>query len=218
MQNTRKTLLEVASDIFAQKGYTAATTREICLAANTNITSIHYHFKNKAGLYRAIFSEPLQQLPFPALKIDVYEGCIVRDIFVEFYKQLLKPFTKNGDQHPKIFRRIHELINREQFEPTGLVNDLLMLPAKNIHEPLNNILCHFLQIAAPDKELHRLAFCLIGIGFALLHPKHVVKYYAPELLNEPDWEKNMFSQLAFYAEAMINAEIERRKVEKNNLH
>lgn len=213
MQTTRNTLLDVAAEIFVRKGYTAATTREICLAANTNITAIHYHFKNKAGLYRAIFSEPQQKMPFPLLKIANFQNLSLQEIFSEFYRQLLRPFVKNSQQPPRIFHLIHELVNREQVEPTGLVDDLLILPAKNIHEPLNIILCHLLQLETPDSELHRLAFTIVGMGFSLVHPRHIVKYYAPELITNDDSQQQMYSRLAFFAEAIINAEIVRRKKE-----
>lgn len=53
-----------------------------------------------------------------------------------FYRQLLQPFIKTTHYPPRLFHRIHELMNREQFEPTGLVDNLLTLPAKNIHEPI----------------------------------------------------------------------------------
>ena len=211
MQTTRNALLDVAAEIFVRKGYTAATTREICLAANTNITAIHYHFKNKAGLYRAIFSEPQQKMPFPALQIANYQDRSLADVFCEFYRQLLRPFVRNGHQPPRIFHLIHELVNREQVEPTGLVDDLLILPAQNIHDPLNAILCHYLQLEAPDKELHRLAFTIVGMGFSLVHPRHIVKHYAPELISDEMWEQQMYSRLAFFAEALVKAELALRK-------
>ncbi|WP_319532366.1 CerR family C-terminal domain-containing protein [uncultured Cohaesibacter sp.] len=52
-ETTRTALIRSAFDLFADKGYVAASTREIAAAANTNIASITYHFGGKAGLRMA---------------------------------------------------------------------------------------------------------------------------------------------------------------------
>lgn len=212
MLTTRERLIEEAAVIFSEKGYTAATTREICHAADTNITSIHYHFKNKAGLYRAIFSEPLKTMPFPKLELNKLSERSRQQILAEFYRQLLQPFLDDIPKHmPKIHHLIHELIKREQFEPSGLVDDLIVLPVIHIHQPLNELLCSCLQLDTPDEELHRLAFVIVGIGFSMIHPRHIIKYYAPELVSGANWQDEMLSRLAFFADAMISAEIIRRQ-------
>ena len=49
---TRQRLLEAAEEIFAEKGFEAATTREICERAGVkNIGAINYHFQGKERLY-----------------------------------------------------------------------------------------------------------------------------------------------------------------------
>ena len=50
---TKNALIEAAFQLFAEKGFTATSTREIAAAANTNIASITYHFSGKAGLRTA---------------------------------------------------------------------------------------------------------------------------------------------------------------------
>lgn len=49
---TRQRLLESAEEVFAEKGYEAATTREICERAGVrNVGAINYHFQGKERLY-----------------------------------------------------------------------------------------------------------------------------------------------------------------------
>ena len=50
---TRQSLLLAALQLFGEKGFDAASTRELAAAANANIGSIAYHFGGKAGLYLA---------------------------------------------------------------------------------------------------------------------------------------------------------------------
>ncbi len=48
-------ILRAAESIFAEKGYHAATMREVAHAAGVGLSLVVYHFKAKDGLYRAIF-------------------------------------------------------------------------------------------------------------------------------------------------------------------
>jgi len=57
--DTKYRIIEAAGEIFAEKGYEAATVREICDAAEVNIASIKYHFGGKEQLYLAVFQESL---------------------------------------------------------------------------------------------------------------------------------------------------------------
>ena len=49
--DSRKQLLDVSLKLFAQKGYTATTIREIVDAAGTTAPTLYYYFGNKEGLY-----------------------------------------------------------------------------------------------------------------------------------------------------------------------
>lgn len=51
---TRQRLLKAGTRIFAEKDYSAVTTRELADAARANQAAIVYHFRNKEGLYLAV--------------------------------------------------------------------------------------------------------------------------------------------------------------------
>ena len=57
-EETRWRLLQAAAEVFAEVGYHAATTREICRRAGVNLASIHYYYGDKAELYREVFRLP----------------------------------------------------------------------------------------------------------------------------------------------------------------
>ena len=55
--DARMRLLDAALALFAEQGFAKTSTREIALAAQVNIASISYYFGDKAGLYRAVWSD-----------------------------------------------------------------------------------------------------------------------------------------------------------------
>jgi AcrR family transcriptional regulator len=54
---TRSTILDVAGQVFAERGYADATSKEICARAGVNIASVNYHFGSRDGLYKAVLVE-----------------------------------------------------------------------------------------------------------------------------------------------------------------
>lgn len=51
---TTERILEVATKMFAEKGFDGTSTKEICRAAGVNVAAIHYHFESKENLYVAV--------------------------------------------------------------------------------------------------------------------------------------------------------------------
>ena len=53
IDDTRQRLIDAAGAIFAEKGYEAASVRDICQQASANIAAVNYHFGDKRSLYIA---------------------------------------------------------------------------------------------------------------------------------------------------------------------
>ncbi len=51
MDDTRQKLIDVAGQLFSEKGFEATTVREVCQLAGVNIAAINYHFGDKERLY-----------------------------------------------------------------------------------------------------------------------------------------------------------------------
>jgi AcrR family transcriptional regulator len=54
---TRLHLLETAGQVFAERGFADATSKEICERAGTPMASVNYHFGSRDALYEAVLIE-----------------------------------------------------------------------------------------------------------------------------------------------------------------
>lgn len=59
---TKERILEAAEEVFAERGFEGASTREIAAKAQVNISSLHYHWASKDALYIAIVARVLDSL------------------------------------------------------------------------------------------------------------------------------------------------------------
>jgi AcrR family transcriptional regulator len=60
--DTRAALIDAAITHFGRRGFDAVTTRELAAAAQTNVSSIKYHFGGKEELYRAALESVVAEI------------------------------------------------------------------------------------------------------------------------------------------------------------
>src|ERR1700742_2745267 len=71
-RSTREQLLEVAGVVFSEKGFAAATSKEICERGGANSAAVVYHFGGLENLYREVIQEARSRLaPSEALAAAV---------------------------------------------------------------------------------------------------------------------------------------------------
>jgi AcrR family transcriptional regulator len=201
---SRERLLLAAMRLFAERGFANTSTREIALAAGTNVASISYYFGDKAGLYRAAFTEPA---PHPQDDIATFAAAdaTLRESLAAFYGALLAPL-KQGD----LARLCMRLWLREMLEPTGLWHEQIDHGIGPAHAGLMRVLGRHLGVAEPGDDIARLAFCIVGLALQLMVTRDVVDQLHPQLLaNEPAID-TWLARLVDYAEAIVDAEKARR--------
>lgn len=206
-QNTadaRQRLLLAATQIFADKGYALASTREICKLAEVNVAAIHYYFGDKASLYREVFRIPEQVLQLPAELDD--PALSTHEAMQAWYSHLMS-FAAFPDKATQL----RLLILREQMQPSGVL-DLGQAELLNPwHHKLVRFLAPRLGADTADVELHHLAFSLVGIAMVLFVERAAVIELAPGLLDDAMQLQKTVQRLARHGSALIDAEILRRR-------
>jgi len=69
MADRRKEILLAAARLFAEKGFEAASVREICRAAGANVASVNYYFRSKEKLYEEVFRYLYESLGRPFMEL-----------------------------------------------------------------------------------------------------------------------------------------------------
>lgn len=112
---TKEKVLQIATKQFAEKGFDGTTIRDITTLADTNVSSINYHFGSKEDLFSEIvkkFSENFRRfgsLLRPAKSFDEFK------ILLEmFFRQMLELATNEIDS-VELFFNEHGLIMRKYF-------------------------------------------------------------------------------------------------------
>ncbi|MGZ5074991.1 MAG: CerR family C-terminal domain-containing protein [Methylobacter sp.] len=150
--DARNRLISAALRLFADKGFEAATTREICEAAGANISAIRYYFGDKAGLYRTVFNEPCEKMPACANR-EKYLSLPLAEALDLFFSDFLTPFKM--DENINLVMKLHF---REMLEPTGAWQEAIESEIKPQHEALTILLKQHLGLPSIDMDVHRLAF------------------------------------------------------------
>src|SRR5262245_4771956 len=135
--DTRRRLLEAATEVFAAEGFRNATIQQICSRAGANIAAAHYHFGGKEELYAAVFDWATRQARERDRAEDPVDGppeARLRALVTRFLTRLL------GADRPAWIAR---LVAREMIEPTPALDRLVRQRMRANHE----------QIAAVVREL-----------------------------------------------------------------
>lgn len=200
----RQQLLHAALRLFSEKGFSKTSTREIALAAGANVGAISYYFGDKAGLYRAAFTEPLGCVHDDSALFDRPDFSL-RQSLQGFISSFLAPM-KQGE----LVQQCTRLHFREMLEPTGLWREEIDNAIKPAHAALVALLARHLGVKQADDGLHRLAFSIAGLALQLFLTRDVVQAIRPQLLNQPDAIDAWAGQMVMYAEAMVAIEAAQR--------
>jgi AcrR family transcriptional regulator len=197
---SRERLLTAALRLFSERGFAQTSTREIALAASTNIAAISYYFGDKAGLYRAVFEAqaPHAQQGFAAFTDPALD---LRTALTLFYGSMVGQL-KQGEMARMCLR----IRLREMLEPTGVWQDTVDNGIRPAHAALSQLLARHLGLDKPGDDTVRLAFCVVGLAVQLLTTRDIVDKISPQLLATDDAIDTWLERIAFYAEAMVHAE------------
>jgi len=146
---TRERLLKSAERLFADRGFTDVTVRDICRQARANVAAVNYHFGDKLGLYREVLRGAIEGMRATndaartAGKGQSPEEEL-RGYITIFLTRLLTPGNP-----------VHRLITREVTDPTPALDDLIEQGLKPRIEYLSSLVAQIMGCDPADRRVIR---------------------------------------------------------------
>src|SRR5574344_1786339 len=161
---TKRKIMNAATMLFAGKGFESTTTREICTAADVNLSMISYYFKTKEGLYACIIDSVLK-FGIKYMEEEIERAQNLSDLSVEqkkqLYKDLLTKFAEflYSDSVPNSFVI---LMIKEQTSPNSTFSELYVKKINILYSALRRILASIKGTVDTDKSVIFSVSTLVG--------------------------------------------------------
>jgi AcrR family transcriptional regulator len=176
-QETRQRLLEAAGEVFAERGFRAATVRDICQRAKANIAAVNYYFGDKEHLYTAVlkyaFSCGLQKYP-PLLDLDRSASAEQR-LYTYIRSFILRCLAEGSPAW------LGKLMEREMAEPTHALDILIHEAFRPLFELLMSIVRELLGPGAQPAQVQLCADSIIAQCLHYQHARPVLVRFDPEV-------------------------------------
>ncbi len=131
-------ILDAAITVFAQNGFEGARTRDIAALAKVNISTLHYHFKSKDGIYGSVIGKIYDQsnkfmMPVMIEQRKVIENSGGKKELVEAIKTMSLTFV-DTILNPEN-KRFSKIIAFEQIDQSKHFKSLFESVMKRVCEP-----------------------------------------------------------------------------------
>lgn len=163
---TRKSLLEAACEIFAEKGYRDTTIAEISGRTGTNIAAVNYHFGNKATLYieawRCAFQKSIEAHP--------PDGGVSGDAPPE--ERLRAHVTATVQRFADKNNKEYWFVQKEFSNPTGLLEEVMRKEIQPLQKRTEGLVRELLGPHVSDIQVQ---FCETSIISQCINPMVIGK-------------------------------------------
>ncbi len=146
---TRQSLLDHATNVFAERGFEGASVREITRRADANPAAIAYHFGGKGPLYLEVLRLAVSALSDAALLDEQIVERVSREEAVRlFIRQQVTPLLKHGQ-----ISRYLKIFAWETLAPTPLYREFIASEKLPVMDLADKIVRKFLPAAASRAEI-----------------------------------------------------------------
>lgn len=199
LESAKERLLEAAQEVFAERGYAAASVRDICGQAGVNIAAVNYYFGDKERLYvEAVVRAHrwrLDQAQLPDWDADTTPQAKLGDFIATFFRRIF-----GGPDDTWRTR----LVMREIMQPSAACAEIAQSNIRPQFEILLSILRELLPADTSDEDLHLTAFSVVGQ--CLFY--HVASPIIRNLVDESEYATYDVDKLAEHVTAFTLASLD----------
>jgi AcrR family transcriptional regulator len=197
---TREKLLGVAGPVFADRGYQAATIREICTGAGANVAAVNYYFGNKLGLYTEILQQSVRAAQLEAVQNVLDRNAPPEEILRALIRARLRSIT--GEDLPDWHSR---LLAHELAQPTPALRHLIKKVARPIYKRLLELIAGMIGLPSNDDNTRLCAVSVVGQVFAYVLPGPLLAEIWPELKMTPEQVERIADHIADFSLSYLQA-------------
>jgi AcrR family transcriptional regulator len=162
---TREKLLEVAGHVFADRGYQAATIREICVRARANVAAVNYHFGDKLGLYTEVLRQSMRAAQLEAVQNALDKTAPPEDILRAVIRARLRGLWR-GDLPDWHFR----ILTHELAQPSPAFRQFINKVGRPIFNRLLELVGGMTGLPPDDDKTRLCAVSIMGQILAYVFP------------------------------------------------
>lgn len=179
---TRSHLLETAGQVFAERGYADATSKEICERAGTPMASVNYHFGSREALYEEVLVEAHRQIVSVDELIEMTHALgDPRQKLSALLAHMLAPSSR--EPAPWGFR----VLLREIMSPGPLAPALIDKAVRPKAKLLLGLIAEILQLPPEHPAVQRaLVFSVLPCIVLLVAPKEIPRKVLPALAQDSE--------------------------------
>jgi AcrR family transcriptional regulator len=198
--DTADRLLKAATELFAEKGFKAATTREIAASAGVNIASLHYHFRDKEGIYLKVVGRHIDALlEAVPLSQGLPEGASPERLLQALIDAILRRVLINDASNE------WKLILRELFDP-GLARDMIVERVAKPH--IGGLVKAVSALLGPKASQEDIRHCVMSVVSQVVFHRFgrpVIDRLLPEQKYGPDEVTKLSKHIFSFSLAALKA-------------
>ena len=178
---TRDKLIEAAGHVFAERGYRAATIREICRRAGANVAAVNYTFGDKMGLYTEVLRHSVRAAQTAAMSAALDSSLSPEDTIRGVIRARLMSLCQEArpDWHIR-------LVMHEFSHPTPAMGRVVDEGMRPIYDRVRKAVGKIIGLP-PDHETTRLSVnSIVGQILFYTFSRPVLARLQPELKLTPD--------------------------------
>ena len=166
-QVTRDVILQAAGSIFAQYGYSDATSKEICELAGTNSAAVNYHFGGKENLYEEVLVEAHRQFLSMEDLNEIFEADISAQ---QKLRAFLRQMLHTAHASPQLWGI--KVFLRELASPSPIVNQAMASAVLPKAEILRKIVAQISNLPFEAPQVQRAtAFVVLPCISLIMFPE-----------------------------------------------
>jgi len=193
---TREKLLTAAGQVFAERGFYAATVREICLRAGANVAAVNYHFGDKLNLYTEVLRRFAHTLDVEPLIVD--QGAPPEDLLRRIIRLRLRGVF--GSEHPDMGFR---LMLHEWTQPTPAMSRVVAETLRPLYDRFREIVGGILGLPQDHETTRLCVHSIIGQAVHYVHGRPILARVWPELKMTPAQVDRIADHIADFSLAYL---------------